>query len=363
MTWPTLWLIHGLITIKAKLDNKMIERFIKNDLSLKRWRSFKKRKLAVLSCVILFLMILGTLVAPMLANSKPLYLKYQGKSYYPVLKEYSPKEFGITDTMVINFREMKLSTDDGMVWPLIKWDPFESNSKVTSYPAKPSKDNIWGTDDRGRDVFTRILYGFKYSIIYAVVVWLICTVVGIAAGGVMGFYGGRIDFYGQRLVEVLSTVPQFFLLLILISIFTPTLGWLIVVSCLFSWIGISYYVRGEFLKNRKKEFVEAARALGASNSSIIFKHILPNSLIPVITFAPFSNAGHIVGLAGLDFLGFGLEIPTPSWGELLAQAQKNFTTAWWLALYPSLALFVTLVLLNLIGEGVRDALDPRAGQS
>jgi microcin C transport system permease protein len=215
-----------------------------------------------------------------------------------------------------------------------------------------------GTDDRGRDVFTRLLYGFKYSITYAVAVWFISLAIGTILGGTMGFFGGRVDFIGQRLVEILSTVPSFFLLIILISIFAPSLWMLIIISCVFSWINISYYIRGEFLKNRNKEFVEAARSLGASNRSIIFKHILPNSLTPIITFAPFTIAGEIVGLAALDYLGFGLQVPTPSWGELLSQAQKNYTIAWWLALYPSLALFVVLTLLNLIGQGVRDAMDP-----
>jgi microcin C transport system permease protein len=179
----------------------------------------------------------------------------------------------------------------------------------------------------------------------------------------MGFFGGKVDFVGQRVVEVLSTVPQFFLLIILISIFTPSLWLLIAISCVFSWIGISYYVRGEFLKNRNKEFVEAARSLGASNFKIIFKHILPNSMTPIITFAPFTIAAEIVGLAALDYLGFGLQVPTPSWGELLAQAQKNYSIAWWLAVYPSLALFTILTLLNLIGQGVRDAMDPNMGSN
>jgi microcin C transport system permease protein len=181
---------------------------------------------------------------------------------------------------------------------------------------------------------------------------------GTILGAVMGFLGGKIDFLGQRIVEVLSTVPQFFLLIILISMVTPNLFWLVIISSLFSWIPISYYVRGEFLKNRKREFVEAARALGASRRSIIFKHILPNSLTPIITFTPFAIAANISGLASLDYLGFGLEVPTPSWGELLAQAQKYYTVAPWLAFYPSLCLFSTLLLFNLIGEGVRDAMDP-----
>jgi microcin C transport system permease protein len=280
--------------------------------------------------------------------------------YFPVFKEYTAESFGITDRLDVDYRSLKLSNNDFALWPIVQWDPYESNSKVENYPSRPTSTNILGTDDRGRDVFTRLLYGFKYSITYAVAVWFISLSIGTILGGTMGFFGGKVDFIGMRIVEVLSTVPQFFLLIILISIFSPSLYMLIMITCVFAWIGISYYVRGEFLKNRNKEYVEAARSLGQSNVKIIFKHILPNSLTPIITFAPFTIAGEIVGLAALDYLGFGLQVPTPSWGELLAQAQKNYNIAWWLAFYPSLTLFTVLTLLNLIGQGVRDAMDPNS---
>jgi len=336
------------------IENKIIT----NELSIKRWRVFKKNKTAVLSTLFLFFFVFATIFSPFIANSRPVLLKYNNHYYYPVIKDYTAEEFGITDRLDVDFRELKLSENDFALWPIIQWDPFETNSKVETYPSAPSNDNFWGTDDRGRDVFTRILYGFKYSIGYAVAVWFVSLVIGTFLGGVMGYYGGKTDFIGQRIVEVLSSVPSFFLLLILISIFSPSLFLLIFITCAFAWIGISYYVRAEFLKNRNREFVEAARSLGASDFQIIFKHILPNSLTPIITFAPFTIAAEIVGLASLDYLGFGLQVPTPSWGELLAQAQKNYTIAWWLALYPSMALFTVLTLLNLIGQGVRDAMDP-----
>ena len=336
----------------------MIERFIKNELTRKRWKIFKRSKTAMFSLIILTLLILSTFLSPLIANNRPMILKYQGTTYFPLFKEYNAETFGVTDSFDIDYRQLKLGEGDYAYWPLIQWNPYESNSIVESYPSPPTKTNILGTDDRGRDVFARLLYGFKYSITYAVAVWFISLVIGTILGGVMGYFGGRVDFVGQRMVEVLSTVPQFFLLIILISIFSPSLWMLIVISCVFAWISISYYVRGEFLKNRNREYVEAARSLGASDLKIIFKHILPNSLTPIITFAPFTIAAEIVGLAALDYLGFGLQVPTPSWGELLAQAQKNYTIAWWLAFYPSLALFVVLTLLNLIGQGVRDAMDP-----
>ena len=337
----------------------MIEKyFISNDLTLKRYKRFKKRKLAVFSVWGILFAIALTFCAPLITNSKPIYLNYQGRSFFPVFKDYHPKDFDIQNSMSIDYRNLDLKADDSVFWPPFSWDPFESNKDVEYYPSKPSRDNIFGTDDRGRDVFARLLYGFKYSISYALLVWAITYIIGTIIGAVMGYYGGKLDFISQRIVEILSTVPQFFLLIILISIFTPNLLWLVVISSVFAWIPTSYYVRAEFLKNRKREFVEAAKSMGASESSILFKHILPNSLTPLITFTPFVIAGGISGLAALDYLGFGLEVPTPSWGELLAQAQKNYTIATWLAIYPSICLFLTLTLLNLIGEGVRDAMDP-----
>lgn len=339
----------------------MIERFIKNDESLKKWKRFKANRLAVFSSWVLLLALFFSFTAEFWANNKPLYLSYQGKTYFPVLVTYHPTEFGEEKTLVMNYRELELDEDRGdrAIWPIIHWNPFESNTEVDVYPSEPTSDNWMGTDDRGRDILTRLLYGLRYSMTFAVSVWILTFLFGTVVGGVMGYFGGRLDFWGQRIVEVLSTVPQFFLLIIIISIFQPTLFLLVLLSSLFGWISISYYVRGEYLKNRKKEFVEAARALGAGHMRIFFKHLLPNSLSPIITFSPFVIAGNITALASLDYLGFGLTPPTPSWGELLNQAQKYFTEGWWLAAYPSLALFLTLTMLSLIGEGVRDAMDPK----
>ncbi len=336
----------------------MIERFTSNELTLKRWRRFKFRKSASGSSLLLLCMIILSFMAPFIANNKPLYMTFRGESYFPVLVNYHATKFGITDSLVVDYREFSFEEKDIVIWPLIVWDPFESNNSVESFPSPPTSNNIMGTDEAGRDVFARILYGFQYSIGYAVLVWLASFIIGTFLGSIMGYLGGKVDLIGQRLVEIFSTVPQFFLLLILISIFTPNLFMLVAISSVFGWIGISYYVRAEFLKIRKREFVEAARSMGLTDGKIIFRHILPNSLTPVITFSPFVISTQIIGLASLDYLGFGLPVPTPSWGELLAQAQKHFTIAWWLAVYPSAALFLTLTLLNLIGEGVRDAMDP-----
>lgn len=340
----------------------MIERYIKNEETLRKWHAFKSHRSGYISIWIILVSCFFSFTAEFWANSKPLYLNYAGESYFPAFKEYSVKEFGITDSMQIDFRSLKLQKGDMVVWPLVPWDPYESNKKVDEYPSPPSKENYLGTDDRGRDVLTRLLYGLRYSISYAVGVWILTFIMGTILGSLQGYYGGWIDLMGQRVTEVLSTVPVMFLLIILISIFEPSLSLLIIITSAFGWISISIYMRGEFLKNRKREYVEAARAVGLGHMKIIFKHILPNSLGPIITFSPFVIAGGISGLAALDYLGFGLAPPTPSWGELLAQAQKNFTIGWWLVAYPFLSLFTVLVAFNFVGEAVREALDPHKRQ-
>ncbi|MFP5457583.1 MAG: ABC transporter permease subunit [Bacteriovoracia bacterium] len=337
----------------------MIERWLKNDQSVRRWRRFKSRKLAFGSLIALIVACAFSFTAEWWANSKPIYLRYQGQSFFPIVNDYPASAFNQLNRIAPDYRTIELAESDVAIWPIIRWDPFESNQTVDKFPAPPSRENWFGTDDRGRDILARLLYGLRYSMTYAVLVWFITFSMGTVIGGVMGWKGGRIDFWGQRLVEVLSTVPQFFLLIILIAIFKPTLLLLVLISCVFGWISISYYVRGEFLKNRKMDFVEGARAIGAGPSRIFFRHLLPNSLGPLITFTPFVISGNIVGLASLDYLGFGLTPPTPSWGELLNQAQQNFTIGWWLAVFPSLAMFLTLTMLSLVGESTRDAMDPR----
>jgi microcin C transport system permease protein len=341
----------------AFLESKIL----KNDLSRRRWKLFKRQKRSVFGVVAILVLCFFSFSAEFWSNSRPVLMRYQGEVHVPVVREIHPSELGIADAVVVNYRELKFENGDWAIWPINPWDPFESNTRVERYPSPPSLENWFGTDDRGRDIFARLLYGFRYSISFAVVVWALTVAGAIVIGGAMGYFGGRVDLVGQRLVEILSTIPVFFLLIILVATFDPSLGLLILITSLFSWIGLSYYVRGEFLKNRKMDFVESARSLGASHMRLIFKHVLPNSLVPVITFSPFILSSDVLRLASLDYRGFGLKPPTPSWGELLNQAQKNFTTAWWLSVYPGVALFITLVLLAMIGEGVRTAMDPRKG--
>jgi microcin C transport system permease protein len=345
------------------LGERLLARLVPNDWARKRWSRLLAQRRVVLSALLLVGLSGASFTAELWSNSKPWVLRSGGEWFFPVLKDYHPTRFGVTDRLLMDYRALELAPERGdfAIWPPNRWDPFESNKAVESYPSRPTSENLLGTDDRGRDILARLLYGFRYSIGYAVLVWVITVIAAIGLGGAMGFFGGWVDLVGQRLVEVLNTVPVFFLLIILVSVFDPSLPMLVALTSLFSWIGLSYYVRGEFLRNRKADYVESARAVGAKTARLIFRHILPNSLVPVITFSPFIISAHILGLASLDYLGFGLKPPTPSWGELLHQAQKNFTTAWWLATFPALALFVALLLLSIVGDGVRRAFDPKRG--
>ncbi|RYZ76709.1 MAG: ABC transporter permease subunit [Proteobacteria bacterium] len=337
----------------------MIERFLKNENSIKAWRRFKARKSAVISCWMLIVIFFFSATAELWANRKPIVMKYHGQTYFPVFNYYHPSVFGIEGMAQTDYRNLPMENGDWALWPVIRWDPFERNDKLEEFPSGPSASNVFGTDDGGRDVAARLLYGFRYSMAYAIAVWVLSTIIGALAGALMGYAGGWTDLTGQRVIEVLESLPFLMILITLVSIFQPTLTLLVLLTVFFSWVSISIYFRAEFLKLRKREFIEAAHASGASKWRVIITHILPNSLTPWITISPFLIAGNISQLAALDFLGFGLQAPTPSWGELLNQALNYFRIAWWLAVYPSLALFLTLTILNLIGDGVRDALDPR----
>jgi microcin C transport system permease protein len=307
--------------------------------------------------ILIFLFFSGT--AEFWANNKPLIVHYQNHLYFPVVKSYYPTEFN-QEGLVTNYRIIDFKHDGNWaLWPIIQWNPFESNESLTTYPGPPSKANWLGTDDRGRDVLSRLIYGFRYSMGFALLVWLFAFFLGTTFGAIMGFWGGRVDLFGQRIVDVFDALPYILMLLTLIAFLGANLWLLVAFSVLLGWMQISTYMRGEFLKLRKREFVEAAKAQGVGTFRILFRHILPNGLSPLITLSPTEIALNISTLAVLDYLGMGLPPPTPSWGELLQQAQNYFTIAWWLAVFPSLAMIVSLTSLTFIGEGVREAYDPR----
>ncbi len=337
----------------------MIESWIKNENSKKSWRRFRRNKSAMISVVLIIVILIFSMTAELWANRKPIVMSYHGETYFPVFKYYHPSVFGRENVSEMDYKTLDLKSGDWSVWPPIKWDPYVRNESIAEFPSGPTRSNIFGTDEGGRDVAARLLYGFRYSMAYAVGVWLLSSLIGALLGAIMGFAGGWTDLAGQRVIEVLQALPFLMILITLVSIFQPSLFLLILLSVFFGWVGVSIYFRAEFLKLRRRDFVDAARASGASRWRVITKHILPNSLTPWITITPFIIAGNISGLAALDFLGFGLQAPTPSWGELLNQALNYFRIAWWLAVYPSAALFITLTVLNVIGDGVREALDPR----
>jgi len=341
----------------------MIERWVKNDLTLKRIRRFASIKRAVGSVYVVIFLLFLSVTAEFWSNNKPLIMKYNDAIYFPVVRTYYPTEFG-QDGFITNYRALELEAGDNWaVWPLVPWNPYESNESLATYPSGPSKDNWLGTDDRGRDVLSRLIYGFRYSMGFALAVWFFSFLLGTIAGALMGFWGGRTDMFGQRIVEVFDALPYLLMLLTLIAFLGATLQLLVAFSVFLGWMRISTYMRAEFLKLRKRDFVEAAKAQGVGTNRILFRHILPNGLSPLITFSPTEIAANIYTLAILDYLGMGLPPPTPSWGELLQQAQNYFTIAWWLAVYPSMAMIISLTALTFIGEGIREAYDPRKSMS
>ena len=344
----------------------MTERFIKNDLTLKRLRAFKARPLSRISLQAVLLFIALSLTAEFWANSKPLILFHGGELFFPVVRNYSPSRFQTAGAagesaaaFVMDYKALALKKGDWALWPPVRWDPYESNRTAEQYPSPPGKSNWLGTDDRGRDVLARLLYGCRYSLMFAVSVWLLSYLTGSIAGALMGYFGGKTDLIGQRVTEILDCLPAFLVFITLATALGKSFLFLFLFFSFMGWMGISFYMRAEFLRLRKRAFAEAARAQGRSHFSVILKHIVPNALNPLITFSPFALSALIGLLAVLDYLGFGMPPPTPSWGELLSQAERHITTAWWLAVFPSLFLFLTLLALTFVGYGVRDAFDPR----
>lgn len=319
------------------------------------------KKTSLVGFLFFTLMLFLSLTAEVWSNSKPLILFYKGKYFYPIFKEYHPSQFDMKDLLIVDYKNMKLESLDWVVWPLNQWDPFESNKNVETYPSPPSKQNIFGTDDRGRDVLARLLYGFRASILYAMGVWFVSYVIGVFLGSMMGYYGKWFDLLGMRLIEIMDSIPTLLLLITITSIYTPNIVLLVIITSLFDWTSIATYVRAEFLSLKNREFVEGAKLIGSNNFRIIIKHILPNALIPIVTFSPFKIASSILVLANMDYLGFGLQAPTPSWGELVYQSQKYITVAEWLVWWPSLFLVLTLLSLVSMGLRVRELYGSRGG--
>ena len=310
------------------------------------------------------LLVLLSLLAEVLSNDKPLVVSYQGKLYFPLMKDYSEKTFdGDFDTpadYLDPFIRTKLNQSGN--WAIYPPNPY--GPRTINYfakepnPSSPSRANLFGTDDRGRDLLAQLIYGFRLSVLFGLALTAIGVVIGVLAGAIQGFAGGRTDLVGQRFIEIWGSMPELYLLIIFSAIFAPSVALLLVLLSLFGWMGLSDYVRAEFLRNRQMDYVRAARALGVSNLQIMWRHILPNSMTPVVTFLPFRMSAAILALTSLDFLGLGVPPGTPSLGELLSQGKANID-AWWISLSTFAVLVTTLLLLTFMGDALRDALDPR----
>ena len=337
---------------------------VKDTLTRRRWRAFKKNRRGYYS-LFLFLFLFGTsLFAEVLSNDKPLLINYEGHLYFPLIKSYPETVFGGDFETETDYRDpyilKKLTSGTNRVY--FPPNPYSYNSINLNLdqpvPSPPTRENLLGTDDRGRDVLARLIYGFRLSVLFGFALTVVGTLLGIAAGAVQGYFGGRTDLIFQRFIEIWSAMPELYLLIIFASIFKPSLLLLLILLSMFGWMGLSDYVRAEFLKGRNMEYVKAARALGVGNLTIMYRHLLPNGMTPVITFLPFRMSGAILALTSLDFLGLGVPPSTPSLGELLAQGKANID-AWWLSLSTFLVLVGMLVLLIFIGEALREAFDPR----
>ncbi|PTQ90330.1 ABC transporter permease [Agitococcus lubricus] len=332
-------------------------------LNQRRIANFKANKRGYYALWLFLSLFIISLFAEFWANDKPIVVSYQQTLYYPVFKDYPETTFGGTLTSNADYRDpyvASLINEQGwIVWPIIRFSYNTINYNLTvPAPAPPSSDNLLGTDDQGRDVLARIIYGFRISILFAFTLTVISSVVGVIVGAIQGFYGGWVDLIGQRIIEIWSGLPMLFMLIIMASLVEPNFWWLLGLMLLFSWTELTGLVRAEFLRGRNLEYVRAARALGLSDSKIMFRHILPNAMVSTLSFLPFIFTGAIGLLTSLDFLGFGLPVGSPSLGELVAQGKNNLSAPW-LGLSAFFTLAILLTLLVFIGEAVRDAFDPR----
>jgi len=332
--------------------------------SQRAWRRFKRQRLGYWSLVVFCALVLVSLCAELVSNDKPLLVRYQGQTYFPMLKNYPETTFGGDFTTPTDYLDpfIRERITQGDNWALYTLNPYGPNTlnyfAEAPNPSSPSRQNWLGTDDRGRDLLAQLLYGFRVSVLFAMALTFTGVVLGVVAGAIQGFFGGKTDLIAQRLIEIWGSMPELYLLIIFSAVLSPSIGLLLVLLSLFGWMGLSDYVRAEFLRNRQLDYVKAARALGVSNWQIIWRHILPNSLTPVVTFLPFRMSAAILALTSLDFLGLGVPPGTPSLGELLSQGKNNID-AWWISLSTFAVLVLTLLLLTFMGDALRDALDPR----
>jgi microcin C transport system permease protein len=333
-------------------------------LTQRRLRNFSVNRRGFWSLWIFLVLFVVTLLAEVIANDKPIVLQYKGEYYFPVFKVYPETAFGGDFLTEAAYREPDVQTliargGGWMIWPPIRYSYATVNFNLRRpAPAPPSPENVLGTDDQARDVLARVIYGFRISVLFGLILTVVSSVVGIAAGAVQGYFGGWTDLLFQRFIEIWSGMPRLFLLIILASVFQPSFWMLLGLLLLFEWMSLVGVVRAEFLRTRNFDYVRAARALGIGNITIMYRHVLPNAMTAALTFLPFVLIESITALTSLDFLGFGLPPGSPSLGELLAQGKSNLQAPW-LGITAFAVLATMLSLLIFIGEAVRDAYDPR----
>jgi microcin C transport system permease protein len=328
------------------------------------WRRFRRNRLGFVSLVIFTTLVVVSLFAEVLSNDKPLVVRYNGDFYFPMVRDYPETTFGGDFPTAADYNDpyVKQRITQNGNWAIYTINPYGSGTiayySKYPFPAPPSSENWLGTDERGRDLLAQLIYGFRLSVLFGLVLMAIGVVIGVITGAIQGYFGGKTDLTMQRLIEIWSSMPELYLLIIFSAVFAPSVALLIVLLSLFGWMGLSDYVRAEFLRNRQMDYVRAARALGVGNARIMWKHILPNSMTPVVTFLPFRMSAAILALTSLDFLGLGVPPGTPSLGELLQQGKQNID-AWWISIATFAVLVITLLLLTFMGDALRDALDPR----
>jgi microcin C transport system permease protein len=336
------------------------------DLAKIRIHRFRKNRRAYASLVLLLGAYLLSLTTPWTVNDEPLFLSYGNEWYFPAFRHYSEATFGGTYQTSPDYKKLvEAAKQNGTpvfaVFPPVPWNPVKADLEESGSPPYPPSARHWlGTDSNGRDVLSRLLHGFRICMSFSLLLAVLCTFLGIVIGGIQGYLGGKVDLFLQRGIEIWASLPFLYVVILIGSIYGQSF-WLLVASmAIFNWVGLSYYMRGEFLRLRQVPFVDAARVQGLSGAHIFFKEILPNALTPVVTLFPFSLIGGISGLTSLDFLGFGLPPPTPSWGDLMSQGLSHLYAPW-IAVTTVAALFGTLLLSAFVGEGIRDAMDPKVG--
>lgn len=338
-------------------------RFMLSPLNRRRWENFKANRRGYWSFWIFMVLFIFSMLANFIANDKPLALTYDGGLYFPVLKSYPETAFGGVFETEADYRdpavkELIAAKGGTMIWPPIRYSYRTINLTGGPYPSPPTLENLLGTDDQGRDVLARVIYGFRISVLFGLILTVVSSLIGVTAGAVQGYFGGWTDLIFQRVIEIWTAVPELYLLLIVSAALEPTFWVLLIILLLFSWVRLVHVVRAEFLRTRNFEYIMAARALGLSDRKIIFKHMLPNAMVATLTYMPFILNGSITTLTSLDFLGLGLPPGSPSLGELLAQGKANLQAPW-LGLTAFFVISIMLSLLIFVGEAVRDALDPR----